>query len=198
MSNGTDSPLSGKVVVLGVSGSIAAYKAADLVSMLVKKGAEVYPVLTSGGARFITPLTLQTLSRHPVSTELWEEEVGEWKPGHIDLADRADLLLVAPASASLLARFAQGLADDLLTCIYLATRAEILLAPAMNGKMWEHAATRHNVEVLRQRGHRFVAPAYGMLACGYEGEGKLADVSTIVYEAENLFSKKIGFGVENP
>lgn len=198
MSSQSDSPLSGKTVILGVSGSIAAYKAADLVSMLVKKGAEVYPVLTAGGARFITPLALQTLARKPVSTDLWEEEVGEWKPGHIDLADRADLLLVAPASASVLARFAHGLAEDLLTCIYLATRAQVLLAPAMNGKMWQHPATRDNVETLRQRGHRFVAPAYGMLACGYEGEGKLADIGTIVYEAENLFEKKIGFGVENP
>jgi phosphopantothenoylcysteine decarboxylase len=170
--------LAGKTVVLGVTGSIAAYRAADLTSELVRLGAVVFPVLTENAARLVSPLTLQTLARNPVVTDLWEEGQG-WQPGHIDLADRADILVVAPATAHTLACFAHGLAPNALTSIYLATRAPVLIAPAMNGKMLEHEATRANLEQLRKRGHRLVDTQTGMLACGYEGNGKLAAVEVI-------------------
>jgi len=174
-----ESPFAGKTIVLGVTGSIAAYRAADLTSELVKRGALVFPVLTANAAKLVSPLALQTLARNPVVTDLWAEAEG-WQPGHIDLADRADLLVVAPATAHTLACFAHGLAPDALTSIYLATRAPVLLAPAMNGKMLTHPATQHNLTTLRERGHRILETQTGMLACGYEGEGKLAAVQTIL------------------
>lgn len=180
-------PLSGRVIVLGVTGSIAAYKAADLTSQLVKLGAEVNVVMTREAAEFITPRTLQVLSRRPVGADLWDEGKG-WQPGHIELADRADLLLVAPATAHTLACFAHGLAPDLLTSIYLATPAKVMIAPAMNGKMWLHPATLANLSVLRARGHHWVEPVSGMLACGYEGPGKLAPVEEIVSSVLKLLS----------
>jgi len=164
---------------LGVTGSIAAYKAADITSRLTEAGASVYPVMTANAARFIAPLTLQTLARNPAGVDLWQEEE-EWQPGHIDLADRADLLLVAPATAHCIALFAHGLAPDLLSSIHLATKAPVVLAPAMNGKMLSHAATRANIDSLKERGCHFIDPKQGMLACGYEGEGKLASVETII------------------
>lgn len=174
-----ETSLSGKVIILGVTGSIAAYKAADLTSRLTELGAEVYPVLTESACRFIQPLTLQTLARNPASSDLWDEGNG-WQPGHIELADRADLLLVAPATAHCLANFAMGLAPDLLCSIHLATRAPVMLAPAMNGKMLEHVATQTNFKLLKERGYHFVDSESGMLACGYEGNGKLATVPTIL------------------
>jgi len=181
-------------ILLGVTGSIAAYRAADLASQLVKAGCEVHVILTAGGGRFITPLTLQTLSRQPVVTDLFDEG-GDWQPGHIELADRADLLLVAPASANAIAGLAHGLAADALGAIALATRAPLMIAPAMNGKMWEHPATRHNVAVLRERGARFIGPeASGMLACGYEGAGRLWPVEEIAAEALEL----VGVGERKP
>lgn len=183
----TTGPLSGRVIVLGVTGSIAAYKAADLTSQLVKLGAEVNVVMTKEAAEFITARTLQVLSRRPVGGDLWDEGKG-WQPGHIELADRADLLLVAPATAHTLACFAHGLAPDLLTSIYLATRAKVLIAPAMNGKMWQHSATQANVASLGQRGHGFVEPVPGLLACGYEGPGKLAPVEEIVAAVVKVLS----------
>lgn len=173
-------------IVLGVTGSIAAYKAADLVSQLVKRGHEVHCVLTKAATEFVTPLTLQVLSRNPVLVSL-EDEKQSWKPGHIDLADRADLLLVAPLSANTLANFAHGLAPDPLSSIYLATRAAVLLAPAMNGKMWQHPATRRNVRQLEADGCRFLGPQdAGMLACGYEGPGRLETVDAILAEVDAI------------
>jgi phosphopantothenoylcysteine decarboxylase len=174
-----------KTIVVGVTGSIAAYKAADLVSLLVKQDHEVRVVMTASARRFITPLTLQTLSKHPVMTDVFDEQEG-WCPGHIELADRADLLLVAPASAAALARLAGGLADDALTCIALATRAPLLIAPAMNGKMWSHPATVENTETLRDRGAVFIGPDEGLLACGYEGAGRLWPVADIAMQADQL------------
>lgn len=171
-------------VVLGVTGSIAAYKSADLSSRLRAAGHEVFVVMTRSAAEFITPLTLATLSRNPVLRDLSEEKDGGWKPGHIELADRADLLLVAPASADAIARLAHGFADDAVGAVALATRAQLLVAPAMNGKMWEHAATRANVATLVARGATFVGPAEGMLACGYEGTGRLAETSEILAAVE--------------
>jgi phosphopantothenoylcysteine synthetase/decarboxylase len=179
-------PLLGKTIILGVTGSIAAYKAADLTSQLRKKGAEVFPVLTAAAQKFITPLTLQTLARHPVTADLWNEGAGGWQPGHIELADRAHLLLVAPATADVLAQFAHGLAPDFLASLYLVCRAPVLFAPAMNGKMWTHPATVENVTALRARGHEFIGPEDGLLACGYEGPGRLWPVEGIVARAEEM------------
>ena len=172
-------------IVLGVTGSIAAYKSADLASKLVKRGHEVHVVMTASAARFITPLTLQTLSRNPVLSSVFDE-TENWRPGHIELADRAQLLLVAPATANSIASLAHGLANDALTEIALATLAPLLLAPAMNGKMWQHAATRANVELLQSRGAHFIGPEEGLLACGYEGQGRLWNVDAILARAEEL------------
>ena len=166
-------------VILGITGSIAAYKAADIASQLTKLGHEVTCVLTKEALEFVTPLTLQTLSRRPVISDLFAEKNG-WQPGHIHLADSADLLLIAPATANVLASMAHGFANDALTAIALATRAPVLIAPAMNGKMWLHPATQQNVTTLKAWGHEFIEPAEGLLACGYEGVGRLADVGEIV------------------
>src|ERR671925_61365 len=152
-----------KSVVLGVTGSIAAYKSAELASLLVKQGHEVFVVLTRDATEFISPLTLQTLSKNPVTTSFFDEKEN-WRPGHIELADRANLLLIAPATANLIAELAHGLANHPLAAIALATRAPILIAPAMNGKMWSHPATQANVEKLKSRGVEFIGPEEGMLA----------------------------------
>jgi phosphopantothenoylcysteine decarboxylase/phosphopantothenate--cysteine ligase len=179
----------GKNIVLGVTGSIAAYKAAELTSRLTKQGANVNVVMTADALRFITPLPFKTLSRHPVVSDLYDEEEG-WKPTHIRLADEADLLLIAPATANTIAKLAQGIADDALTCIALALnpKAKALVAPAMNGKMWLHPATQQNVSVLKSRGVEFIGPEEGMLSCGYEGLGRLWDVENIVMRALELLT----------
>jgi phosphopantothenoylcysteine decarboxylase len=171
-------------IVLGVTGSIAAHKAADLASLLTKAGCDVKAVLTADAQKFITPLPFKTLTRHPVVTDLYDEEEG-WKPAHIRLADEADLLLIAPATANIIAKMAAGIADDALTCIALALnpKAKILIAPAMNGKMWLHPATQANVKVLVSRGAQFIGPDEGMLSCGYEGIGRLWPVEKIVERA---------------
>lgn len=182
-----DSGLSNRTIILGVTGSIAAYKAADITSRLTELGARVFPVMTAEACRFIQPLTLHVLARNPVGSDLWQEGDG-WQPGHIELADQADLLLVAPATAHCLALFAQGLAPDLLSSIHLATPAPVMLAPAMNGKMLGHAATQANIATLRSRGYQLIEPQNGRLACGYEGAGKLAAVETIVAAAVDFFA----------
>ena len=176
-------------IILGVTGSIAAYKAADLASQLTKAGHGVTCVLTKSALEFVTPLTLGTLSKNPVITDLFAEKEG-WQPGHIQLADEADLLLIAPATANILASMANGFAHDALTAIALATRAPILIAPAMNGKMWQHPATQKNVETLRGFGAQFVEPASGMLACGYEGVGRLAEVETIIEAVAGILATR--------
>lgn len=180
--------MSAPVIILGVTGSIAAYKAADITSRLVKAGAEVHVVMTQHAAAFITPLTLQTLSRNAVVTGAWDAQTS-WKPGHIELADRADLLLIAPATANVIAELAHGLANHPLTEIALATLAPVLIAPAMNGKMWGHVATQTNVATLKARGLEFIGPAAGLLACGYEGFGRLAEVDEIVARTLALVKK---------
>jgi phosphopantothenoylcysteine decarboxylase/phosphopantothenate--cysteine ligase len=174
-----------KTIVLGVTGSIAAYKSVELASLLVKQDHNVFVVMTQDSIEFITPLTLQTLSKNPVTTSFYDEKEN-WRPGHIELADNADLLLVAPATAHVIAEMANGLANHPLTAIALATRAPILIAPAMNGKMWEHPATQENVEKLKSRGVEFIGPEAGMLACGYEGLGRLWKVEDIAFRAELL------------
>ncbi len=178
-----------KKIVLGVTGSIAAFKAADLASRLTRQGASVNVVMTADALRFITPLAFKTLSRHPVVTDLYDEEEG-WKPTHIRLADEADLLLIAPATANNMAKLACGIADDALTCIALALNpgAKVLLAPAMNGKMWLHPATRQNAATLIARGVAFIGPEAGMLSCGYEGLGRLWEVEKIAARALELLA----------
>lgn len=175
-----------KTIIVGVTGSIAAYKAADLVSKLAKRGHEIHVAMTRGAQEFIAPLTFQTLSRNPVLTDVFQR--AGWRPGHIDLADRADLLLIAPATANTLADLAHGTAANPLTEIALATLAPVLVAPAMNGKMWQHPATRENAEKLRARGVHFIGPEEGLLACGYEGIGRLWNVDGIVDRAEELLA----------
>jgi phosphopantothenoylcysteine decarboxylase len=178
-----------KSIVLGVTGSIAAYKSAELASLLVKQGHQVFVVMTPEAIEFIAPLTLRTLSKNPVTTSFFDEKES-WQPGHIELADRANLLLIAPATAHIIAELAQGLANHPLAAIALATRAPVLLAPAMNGKMWSHPATLENVEKLKSRGVEFIGPEEGMLACGYEGLGRLWKVEDIAFRAEFLLARQ--------
>src|SRR6266404_3124632 len=174
-------------IVLGVTGSIAAYKAAELTSQLSKQEFNVRVVMTADAQRFITPLAFKTLSRHPVMTDLYDEEEG-WKPAHIELADAADLLLIAPATANTIAKLAHGIADDALSCIALALNAQarLLVAPAMNGKMWLHPATQANVATIRSRGAEFIGPEEGLLSCGYEGLGRLWPVEKVAARALEL------------
>jgi phosphopantothenoylcysteine decarboxylase len=178
-----------KTIVLGITGSIAAYKSAELASLLVKQGHNVFVVMTSDATEFITPLTLQTLSKNPVMTSFFDEKES-WRPGHIELADRANLLLIAPATANAIAELAHGLASHPLAAIALATRAPVLIAPAMNGKMWMHPATIENVETLKSRGVEFIGPEEGMLACGYEGIGRLWKVDDIAFQAEFMLARQ--------
>jgi len=174
-------------IVLGITGSIAAYKAADLTSQLTKKGHQVHCVMTKAATEFITPLTLQVLSRNPVLISLGDEK-NSWKPGHIELADNAELLLVAPACANTMGQFANGIASDSLSAIYLALprTTPTLIAPAMNGKMWDHPASVRNLETLKADGVQFIDPAEGDLACGYEGTGRLAETETILQAVAKL------------
>jgi phosphopantothenoylcysteine decarboxylase/phosphopantothenoylcysteine decarboxylase/phosphopantothenate--cysteine ligase len=176
-------------IVLGVTGSIAAHKAVDLASQLTQAGHVVHVVLTAEAQKFVTPVAFKTLTRRPVVTGLYDEEEG-WKPLHIKLADEADLLLIAPATANTLARLALGLADDALGCIALALNpgARLLCAPAMNGKMWLHPATQDHVAVLKARGVEFLGPAQGMLSCGYEGVGRLLEVNQILSRVMEMLS----------
>lgn len=168
-----------KTVVLGVTGSIAAYKAAEITRGLMKLGIDVRVILTEGGAQFITPLTLETLSRAPVYTDQFSRET-PYEVEHIALAKQADVFLIAPATANFIGKAANGIADDLLTTTFLATRAPILIAPAMNVNMYAHAAVRQNMQVLRERGCSFIEPAEGLLACGDTGKGRLAPTEEIL------------------
>ena len=161
-------------VLLGVTGSIAAFRAADIVRFLIADGCDVHVVLTENGARFVGPVTFQTLSRNPVTTDLWSE-IESRRPTHIDLADRAHVLAVAPCTANVVAKLAHGIADDALSSIALATRGRLVIAPAMNVHMFEHPATQQNLDVLRGRGAVVVGPGEGNLACGYEGRGRMAE-----------------------
>jgi phosphopantothenoylcysteine decarboxylase len=171
-------------IILGVTGSIAAHKAADLASLLTKAKCDVRVVMTVDAQKFITPLPFKTLTRNPVVTDLYDVDEG-WKPTHIELADAVDLLLLAPATANVIAKLAHGIADDALTCIALALnpKAKILIAPAMNGKMWLHAATQENVKTLKRRGAEFIGPDEGLLSCGYDGVGRLWPVEKIAKRA---------------
>jgi phosphopantothenoylcysteine decarboxylase/phosphopantothenate--cysteine ligase len=177
----------GKHILLGVTGSIAAYKAADIASKLTQSGAEVDVVLTEHARRFVTEVTFRAITRRPVLTDLFDEPE-ERQIAHIHLAKRADVLLIAPATANILAKLAVGIADDLLTTLAQATQAKMVIAPAMNTVMWQHPATQHNVRVLEERGAHFVYPAEGMLACGDVGAGKLADTPVILAALEQVLN----------
>jgi phosphopantothenoylcysteine decarboxylase/phosphopantothenate--cysteine ligase len=181
--------LKGKKIVLGVTGGIAAYKAAELVRELVRSEAEVFVVMTHSAQAFITPLTFQTLSGNKVATELFSL-IEESEIGHISLADRADLLVIAPATANTIGKIAGGIADDMLTTIVMATKAPVLLAPAMNVHMWENSICQENIQKLRGRGVHFIDPEAGKLACGYEGKGRLAEIPAIVEEVRSILSPR--------
>jgi phosphopantothenoylcysteine decarboxylase/phosphopantothenate--cysteine ligase len=179
--------LRGKRVLLGVGGGIAAYKSAEVIRRLIAAGADVQVAMTRAAGRFITPLTLQTLSRRPVASELLSESE-DAAIGHIRLAEEADVVLVAPATADLVARLATGMADDMVTATALVTRAPIVVAPSMNTLMLEHPATQANLATLRRYGYRIVEPASGELACGYEGAGRLPDAEDLVQEVAAALS----------
>ena len=181
--------LKGRKIVLGVTGGIAAYKAAELARELVKAQAEVHVVMTRNAQAFIAPLTFQTLSGNPVTTELFNL-MAESGIGHIALADRAEVLVIAPATANIIGKIAAGIADDMLTTIVMATKAPVLLAPAMNVHMWENPICQENIQRLRSRGYHFIDPEAGELACGYEGKGRLAEIPAIVEEIRVLLSPK--------
>jgi len=181
--------LEGKEIILGVAGSIAAYKAVEILRELIKRGARVTCVMTASARRFVAPLTFQTLSCQNVITDMFTLDY-EAKIGHISTAERADLLLVAPATANIIGKFAHGIADDFLTNLFLATTAPVLIAPAMNTNMYEHPNVQANIKKLKGLGVRFVDPAYGELACGVEGKGRLAEVSDIVKAVEEILGMR--------
>lgn len=181
--------LRGKTIVLGVTGGIAVYKAVELLRLLTKAGAVVHVVMTRAATEFVTPLTFQTLSGHPVHIELFNL-ISEQEIGHISLAERADLFIVAPATANFIGKVAGGIADDLLTTTIMATKAPVLIAPAMNVNMYQNPIYRENEARLKSHGYLFVAPACGMLACGYEGEGKLQAPEQILEEAVAALTPK--------
>ncbi len=177
-------------VVLGVTGGIAVYKACELLRLLQKRGIDVFVVMTQNACRFVAPLTFETLSGHPVAVDTFDRPQ-TWEVEHIALAKRADLFLIAPATANIMGKMACGIADDMLSTTVMATRAPVLVAPAMNTGMWENAAVQQNIKTLRARGVEIVAPVSGHLACGDSGAGKLEDVEVIAERAcELLFAKK--------
>jgi phosphopantothenoylcysteine decarboxylase/phosphopantothenate--cysteine ligase len=183
----------GKVseVVLGVTGSIAAYKAAELVRLLVQAELGVSVVMTQGATQFVGKLTFQTLSRRSVAVDMFEEPA-EWVPGHIALAERAAVMVVAPCTANVLAKLAHGLADDMLTATALACAAPLLVAPAMNVRMWDHPATQANVATLRARGVTLLEVGTGDLACGYEGRGRMAEPAQILAAIRQIIDASAG------
>lgn len=175
----------GKLVILGVTGSIAAYRACDITNFLRKESFEVQALLTKEGKEFITPLTLQTLSKNRVIEDMFESP-GEWNPLHTSLADRAALILIAPATANIIAKLANGICDDILSCVVFATKAPVLIAPAMNDNMYNHKIVQANIARLKAVGCKFIGPVKGMLACGRFDLGHIADTENIVKEVKRL------------
>jgi len=174
-----------KTIILGVTGSIAAYKACELTSLLKKEGFAVRVLLTKEGKEFVTALTLQTLSKNKVITDMFENP-GEWNPVHTSLAEEADLILIAPATANVIAKLASGVCDDILTCTIFASDAPVLIAPAMNDKMYGHKIVQENIAKLKEIGYHFIGPIKGHLACGCEAVGHIADSVDIIAEAKRL------------
>ncbi len=181
--------LKGKEVVLGVTGGIAVYKSVELVSRLVKAGANVHVIMTKNATEFVTPLTFETMSRNPVVTDTFARP-DKWEVEHIALAKRAELFVIAPVTANVMAKMAAGIADDMLTTTVLATKAPILLAPAMNTGMWTAAATQANLAVLKSRGVQFIGPAGGYLACGDNGAGRMSEPAEIAEAIAQLLNPK--------
>ncbi|BCU82195.1 phosphopantothenoylcysteine decarboxylase [Polycladomyces abyssicola] len=182
--------MKGKRIVVGITGGIAAYKAAALVSALAKLEADVRVIMTESATRFITPLTLQTLSRHHVAVDTFEER-DPAVVSHIDLADHADLFVIAPATANLLGKLAHGLGDDMLTTTLLATQAPVLIAPAMNVHMYENPIVQENITKLKRLGYRFIDPGEGQLACGYVGRGRMAEPEEIVQRIREILAEPV-------
>lgn len=187
--------LDGKTVILGVTGGIAVYKAVELLRLLTKAGAKVHVIMTKAATEFVTPLTFQTLSGNPVHTELFNL-ITEQEIGHISLADRADLLIIAPATANFIGKVANGIADDLLTTAVMAAKAPVLIAPAMNVNMYENPIYLENEAKLKRHSFLFVEPATGWLACGWEGKGKMQEPSIIFEEAMNALTEKDMIGMK--
>ena len=183
--SGMSSPHKEKTVILGVTGSIAAYKACGIITMLKKDGVDVTALLTKEAGEFITPLTLQTLSGNRVITDMFELPKKR-NPIHTSLAEKADLVLIAPASANIIGKLANGICDDILTCVVFATDAPVLIAPAMNEKMYRHTIVQDNIARLKKIGYRFIGPIKGRLACGHEAIGHLAEINDIVSQAKKL------------
>ena len=181
--------LKGKTIVLGVSGGIAAYKSCELVRRLVERDAEVHVIMTKAAREFVTPLTFQALSGHPVHTDLFDLPQ-EHEINHISLADRADAIVIAPATADLIAKASHGICDDLVTTVLCVTRAPGIVAPSLNVHMWNNPITQKNVVKLRKHGFVVIEPESGPLACGYEGKGRLPEPETIVDLVEKTVSKK--------
>ncbi|HXC05636.1 MAG TPA: bifunctional phosphopantothenoylcysteine decarboxylase/phosphopantothenate--cysteine ligase CoaBC, partial [Bacteroidia bacterium] len=181
--------LNGKNIILGVTSSIAAYKSAFLVRLLVKAGAHVQVVMTPSAREFITPLTLSVLSKRPVLWEFTTGVTGQWN-NHVDLGLWADLILIAPASANTLAKMANGICDNLMLGVYLSARCPVYLAPAMDLDMYKHASTTENIQKLQTRGNRILQPAYGELASGLIGEGRMAEPEEIVQSLEKILKQE--------
>ena len=182
--------LHGRKIILGVSGGIAAYKAAELVRLLGKAGADVHVVLTAAGARFVTPVTFQALSGNPVWSDLWDARMAN-NMAHIDLGRNADAILVAPATADFIARLAHGLADDLLSTLCLARDVPLIVAPAMNRQMWESPPTQRNMALIRSDGVTVFNPAAGEQACGETGMGRMLEAEGILEHLEGFFAPKL-------
>ena len=161
-------------IALGVTGSIAAFKACELTSCLVREGYDVNVIMTASACKLVCPKSFLTLSRNPVMTDLWEEK--EWQPGHIELAMRTKLLVIAPATANIIAKMAHGIADDALSTFYISHTGPTIVAPAMNPRMWAHPATQDNAALLRKRGVIFAGPDSGRVACGEDGKGRLCKI----------------------
>ncbi len=181
--------LRGKKVVLGVTGGIAAYKAAELVRLLVKEGAEVHVVMTENAQKFLTPLTFQTLSGNPVITDPFAL-INHSQIGHIALADLAELVVILPATANIIGKMAHGIADDFLSTMVMATKAPVLIVPSMNVHMWENQALQENLKILLERGYHLIEPGEGELACHWYGKGRLPELNEVLEKIEDLFSKK--------
>lgn len=178
-----------KIVLLGVTGSIAAFKAPHIASALVKDGVEVITLMTESAMKFIMPLSFEAITRGPVVTSMWDARYADIPESrHISLADRADLLLIAPATANIIAKLALGIADDILSCTAMATPAPILIAPAMHDRMYKHPAVQRNIDMLRERGCSFIGPVEGRLADGHTGTGRLAEIDDILQAARETLA----------
>jgi len=181
-------PFEKKTIIFGITGGIAAYKCCDVVRGLVRAGADVHVILTKAAGYFVTPLTLQTLSKNPVHTEMFSL-IQESEISHISLADRADLILAAPATADIIAKVACGICDELLLTVICATKSPVVFSPSMNVRMWENPITQENIKRLKRLGYHFIEPATGDLACGYEGKGRLPEPDVIIKAIERILKR---------